>query len=122
VSVRTGDLERCSRQLESGLQRLESGLRRLEACEGVSWLVVQRDDDCLALPARARVQELASKMQLVLLQLQRGNHAEQQRDYGEAERQYTAALAVREVTAPAFSAALYGELALLQCVRSSFPL
>jgi tetratricopeptide (TPR) repeat protein len=109
-----GDLDRCARRLESGLDIL----RRLESAEGegVGAVVVQQDDDCLPLPASSRVEELARKMKTVLQCKQLGNTAFQQKDYPEAERQYSAALAVREVAAPAFSAVLYSNRAAVHMV------
>lgn len=109
-----GDLDKCGRRLEGGLDML----RKLEAENGVGGNVGQLEEDCLPLPASARVQDLASKMQAVLQCKQLGNAAFQQKDYPEAERQYTAALAVREVAAPVFSAVLYSNRAAVHMVRS----
>jgi hypothetical protein len=110
-----GDLERCAKRLEAGLgmlQRLESAVP-----EGAA----QPEDDCLPLPASTHVQELASKMQIVMQCKQQGNAAFQKKNYTEAERQYTAALAVREVAAPAFSAVLYSNRAAVHMARSIDP-
>jgi hypothetical protein len=112
-----GDLEGCSRQLESGLDML----RKLEADGSVEGVVFQRNDEYLPLPASSRLQELASKMQVVLQHKKQGNDAFKQKHYREAERQYTAALAIQEVAAPAFSAVIYSNLAAVHIVRFLFP-
>lgn len=109
-----GELEQCAKRLNSGLPML----RQLESAEGVGGLVVQDEDDCIPLPASTRVQELASKMQAVLRCKQQGNAAFQAKEYSDAEKHYTAALAIREVAAPAFIAVLYSNRAAVHMVRA----
>ena len=100
--------------LKSGLNMLRS----LEESSGSSGGIERRAGDCVPLRSSARVQELASKMATVLRCKQQGNTAFQQRDYAGAERHYTAALAVRGVAAPFFSAVLYSNRVAVHMVRN----